>query len=261
MKRHRPRFMLTDLPLGIVITAVLISLSPASFAADPPRRSPPSAKVPEFAEMLWAILIDGADMGPDSGWFHPSESRYEWSWLAGRFDRNKDGVVTADELKGSARLFRALDRDGDEAVTGEDLDWSPRSRYLQGRAQARGRFAQMDRNGNGRVTLAEWEKAFEQAANGKAFLTQEDMANLLFPPPAPPKQAANGGKSTGSEGPSRWTLLKGLFTGEIGSYTVGPRLGQEAPPFTLETHDKSRRISLADYRGKKPVVLIFGSFT
>ena len=40
-----------------------------------------------------------------------------------------------------------------------------------------------------------------------------------------------------------------------------PSWGQEAPPFTLETHDKSRRISLADYRGKKPVVLIFGSFT
>ena len=58
-----------------------------------------------------------------------------------------------------------------------------------------------------------------------------------------------------------WTLLKGLFNGEIGSSTEGPSLGQESPAFTLETHDKSRRISLADYRGKKPVVLIFGSFT
>ena len=48
---------------------------------------------------------------------------------------------------------------------------------------------------------------------------------------------------------------------EIGSCTEGPGLGQEAPPFTLETHDKSKRISLADYREKKPVVLIFGSFT
>ena len=96
MRRHHPRFMLTELPLAIVITAVLIALSPPSFAAVPPRRSPSSAKVPEFAEMLWAILRDGAGMGQDSGWFHPSESRYEWSWLAARFDRNKDGVVTAD---------------------------------------------------------------------------------------------------------------------------------------------------------------------
>ena len=81
--------MPTGLPLVIAITAALIALSPPSFAADPPRRSPSSAKVPEFAEMLWSILIDGANMGPDSGWFHPSESRYEWSWLAARFDRTR----------------------------------------------------------------------------------------------------------------------------------------------------------------------------
>jgi hypothetical protein len=253
--------MLSRLVLVIVSTGGLAALSPPILAADPARRSPSSEKVPEFAEMLWAILIDGADMGPDSGWFHPSQGRYEWGWLAARFDRNKDGVVTADELKGAARLFRALDRDGDAAVTSEDLDWSPRSRYLQGRALARGRFAKMDRNGNGRVTLAEWEKAFEQAANGKAFLTQEDVAALLYPPPPSPRAAARGGKSARSEGPSRLTLLKGLLTGEIGACTEGPSLGQEAPPFTLETHDRSRRISLADFRGKKPVVLVFGSFT
>ena len=261
MKCQRPRFLSTELGLVIAITVALLALSPSSFGGDPPRRSPSSAKVPEFAEMLWSILIDGANMGPDSGWFHPSESRYEWSWLAARFDRNKDGVVTADELKGSARLFRALDRDGDGAVTGEDLDWSPRSRYLQGRAQARGRFAQMDRNGNGRVTLAEWDKAFEKAANGKTFLTQDDVAALLYPTPSPPRPTASGGKPARPEGPSRWTLLKGLFSGEIGSSTEGPKLGQEAPAFTLETHDKSKRMSLDDYRGKKPVVLIFGSFT
>jgi hypothetical protein len=212
--------------------------------------------------MLGAILVHGANMGPNSGWFHPSESRYEWSWLAARFDHNKDGMVTADELKGSARLFRALDRDGDEAVTSEDLDWSPRSRYLQARAQARGRFAQMDRNSNGRVTLAEWEKAFEQAAKGKKFLTQEDVATLLYPPAAAsPRPTAGGKKPAGPEMPSRLMLLQGLFSGELGSSTEGPSLGEQAPAFTLETHDKSRRISLADYRGKKPVVLIFGSFT
>jgi hypothetical protein len=240
--------------LRLLFVAIpLTLLAPPSFAADPPR---PKPKVPEFAEMLAAILINGSKMGPTSGWFHPSESRYRWSWLAGRFDLSKDGVLTADELKGSAPLFRALDRDGDEAVTSEDLDWSPRSRYLQGRAQARGRFSRMDQNGNGRITLEEWEKSFEQATKGKKFLTQDDLADLLYPA-APTK----GGKSVASEGPSRITLLKGLFSGEIGSSSEGPRLGQEGPAFSLETHDKARRISLADYRGKKPVVLIFGSFT
>ncbi|MFO0910858.1 MAG: hypothetical protein U0794_21375 [Isosphaeraceae bacterium] len=229
--------------------------------AEPPPKAKPPVKAPEFAEMFGSILVHGSDMGPYSGWFHPSESRYGWKWVSDRFDRNRDGLLTADELKGSAPLFRSLDRDGDGAVTPEDLDWSPRSNYLQSRAQARGRFARMDRNGNGRVTLEEWEKAFEQAAKGKTFLTLEDVSNLLYPPPAAPPRAAAGGKPAAAEGPSRWTLLKGLFSGEIGCATEGPQLGQEAPGFTLETHDKARKIALADYRWKKPVVLIFGSFT
>jgi Ca2+-binding EF-hand superfamily protein len=248
------RRVYTMMRLKLLLVAIpLTLLAPPSFAADPAH---PKPKVPEFAEMLGSILINGSNMSPYSGWFHASESRFSWSRLAGRFDLNKDGVLTADELKGSAALFRALDRDGDEAVSSEDLDWSPRSRYLQGRAQARGRFARMDQNGNGRITLEEWEKAFEQATKGKKFLTQDNLADLLYP--AAP---TNRGKSVASDGPSRVTLLKGLFSGEIGSSSEGPRLGMDAPEFSLDTHDKGRRISLADYRGKKPVVLIFGSFT
>jgi peroxiredoxin len=52
-----------------------------------------------------------------------------------------------------------------------------------------------------------------------------------------------------------------VFCHDATKTSEGPRLGQNAPAFTLETHDKARRISPADYRGKKPVVLIFGSFT
>ncbi len=246
-------FSLASIPL------IVIALAQSVLAKDPPRADAPKAKVSEFTQMLGSILVNGSNMGPNSGWFHPSVSRYGWDWLVGRYDSNKDGVLTADELKGSAPLFRSLERDGDGVVTSEDLDWSPRSRYLQGRSQARARFSRMDRNGNGRVTLEEWEKAFDQAAKGKKFLTLDDVADLLYPPQTPP--AATGGKAVASDGPSRWTLLKGLFNGEIGSITEGPSLGQVAPPFTLETHDKASRISLADYRGKKPVVLIFGSFT
>jgi hypothetical protein len=242
----------------VLIPSILAVVAIPSPAADTARKNARTGKVPEFVEMLAAILVNGSNMGPSSGWFCPSVSRYGWSWLAGRFDRNKDGVLTANELKGAAPLFRALDRDGDEAVTEDDLDWSPGSRFLQGRAQARGRFSRMDQNGNGRITLEEWEKAFEQAAKGKKFISQDDLADLLY---AQPAQTAKARNAAASQGPSRLTLLKGLLTGEIGSPSEGPVLGQMAPDFDLETHDKSRRIALADYRGKKPVVLIFGSFT
>ena len=91
----------------LLMAIPLTLLAPPSFGADPPR---PKPKVPEFVEMLGAILINGSNMSPNSGWFHASESRYSWSWLAGRFDLNKDGLLTADELKGSAPLFRARPR-------------------------------------------------------------------------------------------------------------------------------------------------------
>ncbi len=37
--------------------------------------------------------------------------------------------------------------------------------------------------------------------------------------------------------------------------------GDVAPDFTLPTLDKSAQVELAAFRGKKPVVLIFGSYT
>ena len=37
--------------------------------------------------------------------------------------------------------------------------------------------------------------------------------------------------------------------------------GDEAPDFDLQTVDKTARVKLSDFRGKKLVVLVFGSYT
>jgi hypothetical protein len=37
--------------------------------------------------------------------------------------------------------------------------------------------------------------------------------------------------------------------------------GDAAPDFELMTHDKSETVRLSDFRGEKPVVLVFGSYT
>lgn len=39
------------------------------------------------------------------------------------------------------------------------------------------------------------------------------------------------------------------------------RVGDPAPDFDLPTADKKSEIRLADFRGQRPVVLIFGSYT
>jgi hypothetical protein len=39
------------------------------------------------------------------------------------------------------------------------------------------------------------------------------------------------------------------------------RAGDQAPDFSLETHDSKSKINLSDLQGKSPVVLVFGSYT
>ncbi len=40
-----------------------------------------------------------------------------------------------------------------------------------------------------------------------------------------------------------------------------PKVGQLAPDFALKTPDGKRTIKLSSFRGKRPVVLVFGSLT
>jgi hypothetical protein len=38
-------------------------------------------------------------------------------------------------------------------------------------------------------------------------------------------------------------------------------VGDQAPDFSLLTADKTRRVSLSEFRGQRPVALVFGSYT
>jgi len=63
------------------------------------------------------------------------------------------------------------------------------------------------------------------------------------------------------DAPAVPTLVRGLFAGEIGSISEGPKLDEKAPDFTLKTPDGKQTISLSDLIGQKPVVLVLGNFT
>jgi hypothetical protein len=113
---------------------------------------------------------------------------------------------------------------------------------------------QGDNDGNRKLSKDEWAKLFEQAAKGKTAVEAEDVRRLLFPP-SPPRKGGGGGM------PSKTVLLWGLLTGEIGSGAEGPKLETDAPDFTLKSPDGKKSVALSTHRGKRPVVLIFGSFT
>ncbi len=207
----------------------------------------------EFVQMLSAI-VNGEEIGPGAGWFHPSQSLYSWKQFAERMDVNHDGAITPEEFIGPRELFDRLDRDGDGRLTAADFDWSDESPYWRQAGMAKQLLRRADANKDGKLSEEEWQSLFRQAAKGKDKLTTDDLRVLLFPPqpkrpPGPPPGM-----------PSKGTLLLGLFQSEIGSPSAGPKVGAPAPDFTLPTPD-GKEISMQAYRAGRPMVLVFGSFT
>src|SRR5438309_1470744 len=123
-----------------VVATVLISSPASGQAAEPAARARANwldplhycstlrervgkLRQPEIVEMV-AAIAQGSQMGPGEGWFHGSVSRYDWSWLAQRYDANHDGKITKEEFLGPDDLFERLDRNHDGVLTSADLDWS-----------------------------------------------------------------------------------------------------------------------------------------
>jgi len=208
----------------------------------------------EAAEMV-AAIVGGSQMGPGEGWFHAGQTRYGWEWLARRHDVKPTGALARADFKGPPEFFDRLDRNHDGELTADDFDWSDRSAYARQAGMAAQLFRMMDRDSNGKITREEWEALFNRMAQGKDHVTPDDLRQALFPPPPKP------GKEAAAAGPAPVVLLHGLLSGELGSLFPGPSVGQEAPDFTLRTEDGKAQVSLHDYLGHKPVVLVFGSFT
>ena len=231
-------------------------------------------RTPEFVEYIYWNAS-----GKGNGWFHPGASRYGWRWLAARYDADGDGRITRKEFKGPAEWFDRLDRDRHGVLTAADFDWpmgkpeAPPGKPASPAAGPGGmpdremlfqRFQQMmsaqlfhkvDAKGKGRISREDWDALFTRAAKGKDHLTPEDLREALAV--SPPGRSGGPGPGGGIAS----TRIVGMLKAETGSIFEGPSVGQAAPDFTLRTHDGKREVSLREYRGKKPVVLVFGNYT
>ena len=178
-----------------------------------------------------------------------AETRYDWKWLAARYDGDDDGVVSREELPVSDDILAGLDRTWDGQLTSEDFDWSENSVL---RLQKDSIFAlskSVDQNSDGRIDADEWRDVFASAVEGDGYLSDDDLERLIFLPRVAKAQREAQRRS------GRLDLERRASRHEP------PQLGALAPDFSLSSPDGSATVRLSSFRGKKAVVLIFGSFT
>lgn len=192
-----------------------------------------------------------------SGWLVPSRARHTIAWLNQQFDRDGDGAVSATEWTGRQDWFQRLDRDRDGSITAKDLDWSADSPLAKAGIGAKMLFREIDTNGDGQVSGAEWQDYMLKLSQGRTHLTQDDLLPL-FASAGPKKFKARSPRDGGN---INLAMFKAFFEGDVASIFEGPRPGSPAPDFTLPTVDGKTSLTLSKHFGKRPVVLVFGSFT
>jgi hypothetical protein len=221
-------------------------LDAARVAAIAAGRAWPEAHRPECVEMLLSILR--GDMLEGGGWWKPSESRLDWKWLSSKLDADGSGDLVRAEVPQADLLFDALDADLDGRIT--EADVSGRAER-PGSGLAASLFRRLDTDSNDRVSWDELSYFFQDADREKrGWIGIEDLERVFAK--RPPESEAM---------PSRARFLEMFLRGELGSFREGPRLGETAPDFDLARREGRGRVRLSSHRGKRPVVLVFGSFT
>ena len=215
--------------------------------------------------MLTAILA-GESMGANSGWYKPSQKRLDWKWFASQFDQNKDNKVSQDEGKDFAKVFRAIDKNGDGGITAVDFEWDKVS-HVGPSTPSEAIFFFLDRDSNGRIDQREvmqWMGSMDP--DRKGYVTPDDFSkgmsvldNMAKRQSANQKNGKPAEPKPEPQDPNR--MMNMLFAGELGSFSEGPQIGDDAPDFDLQQLKSSNRVRLSSYFGKKIVILNFGSFT
>jgi hypothetical protein len=213
---------------------------------------------PEWVDML-ADILQGSQLGPNDGWFRTAvaRTRFDWKATRERLDRDGDRRIAREEFAGPDADFARLDRDRDRVLTEADFDFSTHATMSSPGAIL---FARADRDGNGKLTREEFDAFFTACdGGGQGFLSLSDLEDAARTPTRPPVSAS--ASAAAARGPSKETLIRGLFRQEIGSLQDGPALDGTAPDFTLKTVGGRDEVTLSKLVGPKPVVLVFGNVT
>jgi hypothetical protein len=264
-------------PLAVLL-AISVVNPHAMFAEDPPLTSEQTTQLAEMIERDWedrppwaemaVMILKGGSMGSGKGWFTPAQRRHTWQWLADRLPEvSADGRITGEEIPElSEQDFEQVDQNRDGVITESDFVFE-KNPMMEDDSPAGSIFSRLDEDSNGRLTAKEVERWFKQSTKGTDFLSVDDLKIALGLGPRPPRRDRD---SSEPRPDPRWKMMGMFLNGEMGSFSEGPALNSEAPELDLPlvAHREEGGLELTDeiirlenYRGSKPVVLIFGSFT
>ena len=223
-----------------------------------------------------------------------------WPYLKDKYDRDGDGVVKAAEYDRGEESFKRLDRDGDGAIGEADFRQAggmdqfvaqmTMLRYFQAddarddlkRGEVGAAFARHDGNGDGVMDEGEFTCAVDaiDAEGGDDAGPARRRPPGMNPYGSLLAMADGDGSRTLSldelhglfdardDGDGVWTMRRRPPEGAAKPEAApepppmtGVAEGERAPDFTLRSPDGARAATLSSFRGRRPVALIFGSYT
>ncbi len=177
--------------------------------------------------------------------------------LLEQFDSNKDGYLDRSEIPERMQgFFDEIDANKDAKLSRDELEkWIARGGPS---AASKTRepspdllFRLLDTNNDGKLSKEELQNAVKLLEkldpDKRGYLELEDLRAYLA------KKEKK--KSAGRPG----EIITPAAKGERQKDTL--KVGDPAPDFTLPELKGNREITLSSFRGKKPVVLIFASYT
>lgn len=221
---------------------------------------------------------------------YPAAGRVSaWAFLARKYDRDADGRITPEEHGRGEAAFANLDGNEDGAITQDDVAHGPIHglvaqmtvmRYFQAdegpleltREEVLAGFARYDANGDTRISEAEFVAAaavYDESARSPI----PKMVGGMNPLRSIVLEADLDGNDTLSRGElvtwierraddeGVWAMKAPRRPKGAKPRPSGPAAGTAAPDFTLTSPDGSQAVTLSAFQGKKPVALIFGSYT
>jgi Ca2+-binding EF-hand superfamily protein len=195
---------------------------------------------------------EGEEVIGDYSPIRTGKSRYDWTWLAKRYDKNGDGKIGRRELPVATKVFERLDQTWDGKLTAVDFDWSADGQLCRQKETTFALFKSIDSNSDGRLAPDELQALIQRQTREKGYLDEEDLERLIYLPRV---------LKARREYASRATHITFQADDQGRLPTNLPEPGTLAPDFELRSPDGQRTVQLSTFRGKKPVVLIFGCFT